>query len=94
MLSSHRNKQPLPQSDRLMPLEKEYRMRRSIQLHTPILTSIPFEHCPKMPRCVLIKEDNLTEHLLEDITMIVAIQGGTLGAISGDEALAITIVAI
>jgi hypothetical protein len=44
-----------------------------------------------MPQCELIREDNLTERLLEDIPMIVVIQEETSVAISVDEA---TVVAI
>jgi hypothetical protein len=94
MLSSHRNKQPLRPNDRSMPSEKGFHMRRNIQLHTRILTSIPSEHCRKMPLCELARMVKLIEHLLEDITMIVVTQEGTSGEISVDEALVTTIAAI
>jgi len=91
MLSLLHNKQLPPRNAKSIPLEKEYSMRRNIQSHTRIPTSTPFEHCPKMPQCELTREDNLTERLLEDITMIVVIQEETSVAISVDEA---TVVAI
>jgi hypothetical protein len=91
MLSLLHNKQLPPRNAKSIPLEKEYSMRRNIQLHIRIPTSTPSEHCPKMPQCELIREDNLTDRLLEDIIMIVVIQEETSVAISVDEA---TVVAI
>jgi hypothetical protein len=47
-----------------------------------------------MPRCELARKDNLTAHLLEDITTIAVIPEETSVAISEDEVLVTTIVAI
>jgi len=69
-------------------------MQRNIQLHTRTLISTPSEHCRKMPLHELEKTAKLTEHLLVDITMIVATREETLEAISVDEALVTTIVGI
>ena len=77
-----------------MPLEKVYHMQRNIRLPTRTLTSTPSEHCRKMLLHELEKTDKLTEHLLEDITMIVVTRAETLEVISVDEALVTTIVAI
>ncbi len=47
-----------------------------------------------MPPCELARTDKPTERLLEAITMIVVIQGETLGEISADEALVTITVAV